>query len=136
MSIIDSRSPAGKVARLMTMLADFLNEQGIKPEDVLAQSRAMEHRHVNDRALAGQRAGARAAKKTYAELNLDKPKSLGRPVSKLALDRALAGTEMPRLIRKKITRAVNGVLVVKKKEPADWRKLFGDVKSKKRPKKK
>jgi hypothetical protein len=120
----------------MTMLSDFMNENGIKPEDVVNQSRAMEQRHVDDRAVNAKRAQARAAKKTYAELNLEKTKPLGRGVSALALNRAIAGTPQPRLVRKKIARAVNAVLVVKKKEPVEWRKLFADVKSAKKPKKK
>lgn len=115
----------------MSMLGDFLNEHGIKPEDVVAQSRGMERLGLNDRDLDGKRRMARANKKTYAELNLEKPKQLGRGVSALALSRAIAGTEMPRLVRKKIARAVNAVLATKKKEAADWRKLFADVKSRK-----
>lgn len=120
----------------MTMLSDFLNEKGIKTEDVVKQSRAMEQRHINDRATHSKRALARAQKKTYAELNLEKSKPLGRGVSAMALNRAVAGTPMPRLVRKKIARAVNAVLQVKKQEPVEWRKLFGDVKSAKKPTKK
>jgi hypothetical protein len=120
------------------MLGDFLNEAGIKAEEVVAQSKAMEQRHIKDREVDAKRRISRAAKekKPYAELKLDKPKGLGRGVSKLALDRAIAGTEMPRVVRKKIARAVNAVLQVKKKDPVDSRKLFNDVKSKKGAKKK
>jgi hypothetical protein len=57
-------------------------------------------------------------------------------VSALALARAIAGTPQPRLVRKKIARAVNAVLVMKKQDQVEWRKLFGDVKSAKKPKKK
>lgn len=120
----------------MTMLSDFLTENGIKPEEVVAESRMLEQHHIGQRALRLERTKARAAKKTYAELNLEKPRTLGRGVSQTAVDRALAGTAMPRLVRKKIARAVNAILVQKKKDAADARKLFADVKSKKGPKKK
>jgi hypothetical protein len=113
------------------MLGDFLNENGIKPEDVVTQSRGMEALGVADRAIDAQRRIARANKKTYAELNLEKPKMLGRGVSAMAVKRAIEGSEMSRLVRKKIARAVNAVLQSKKKEPVEWRKLFADVKSKK-----
>ncbi|MCK6546130.1 hypothetical protein L6R52_09695 [Myxococcota bacterium] len=120
----------------MTLLSDFLAENGITPDMVVNQSHHLERTPANDHGLLAKRAMARANKKPYAELALDKPKTLGRGVSKTAVDRAMVGTAMPRLVRKKITRAVNAILVVQKKEPADWRKLFGDVKSKKKPKKK
>lgn len=134
--IIDSGGMLSKVARPMTMLSDFLNEKQIKPEDVVKQSHAMEKRHIKDRESNMKRANARANKKPYAELNLEKSKPLGRGVSTLALNRAIAGTPMPRLVRKKIARAVNAVLQVKKQEAVEWRKLFGDVKSQKQPSKK
>lgn len=122
----------------MTMLSDFLNAHGLKVEQVVVQSAAMEHRHIADRDLSAKRRMARAAKekKPYSELNLEKPKALGRGLSKESVQRAVEGTPLPRLLRKKIARAVNALLVQQKKEPADARKLFGDVKSKKQPKKK
>ncbi len=120
----------------MTLLSDFLAANGITPDMVVNQSHHLERTPAKDHATIAKRAMARANKKPYAELGLEKPKTLGRGVSKTSVERAAAGTQLPRLLRKKITRAVNAILVVQKKEPADWRKLFGDVKSKKKPKKK
>jgi hypothetical protein len=80
-----------------------------------------------------KRAIARMAKdkKSYAELKIEKPKALGRGLSAGVLQQALAGRELPRLVRKKIARAVSSALVSKKQEPVDTRKLFADVKSRK-----
>ena len=120
----------------MTMLSDFLNEHAIKPEDLVAASRHLETPHITERALFAKRKEARVAKKTYAELSLDKPKPLGRALTRTALDKALRGETMPRLVRKKIARAVNSLLTTKKQETVEARKLFGDVKSRKGKKKK
>lgn len=120
----------------MTMLSDFLKENAISPEDLAARSSVLETHHVTEFKLKAKRNQARSQKKTYAELNIEKPKSLGRGVSAGAIKRAMNGAQIPRLVRKKITRAVNQILASKKAEPADWRKLFADVPSKKGEKKK
>jgi hypothetical protein len=120
----------------MSILSDFLKEQGIKPEDLVARSKHIETQHIADRDLSAKRRMARANKKTYAELSLDKPKALGRPLTITALNKAMGGTPQPRLVRKKILRAVNSALVSKKAEAVDWRKLFADVPSRKGEKKK
>lgn len=120
----------------MSMLSDFLNEHGITAEQVLAQSVAIEHVHLADRELYARRIAARRAKKPYAELSVEKPKALGRGVAAKALKAALEGTPQPRIVRKKILRAVNGVLASKKVEAVDWRKLFADTPSRKGEKKK
>lgn len=120
----------------MSMLADFLKEHGISTEELIDRSDALEARGIADRALLQGRARARREKKAYAELELEKPRGLGRAVSRPAIDRALAGKPMPRLVRKKITRAVNSVLASKKQEAVETRKLFGDVPSRKGAKKK
>lgn len=120
----------------MTLLSEFLTANGISADQVVAQSHHVERNPQVDHELFAKRALARANKKSYAELSLTKPKGLGRGVSIAALGRAVAGTEMPRLVRKKIARAVNSLLLSQKKEAVDARKLFGDVKSKKKPSKK
>jgi hypothetical protein len=120
----------------MSMLSDFLKEQGISKEAVFSASRALEHHDVETRALMTQRAAARRAKKTYAELNLAKPSSRGRGLSMASIEKAIAGTPVPRLVRQKITRAVNAALRSAKKDPVEWRPLFADTKAKKGKKKK
>jgi hypothetical protein len=118
------------------MLSDFLKEHGIKPEDLVARSKHIESTHIADRELMTKRRAARRDKKTYAELNLAKPQALGRSLTPTALKRAMEGAPQPRLVRKKILRAVNAALSSKKAEQVDWRKLFADVPSRKGEKKK
>ncbi len=115
----------------MSNLSDFLEENGIDPSAVVARSKAMESRDAGARALGVQREAARRAKKSYDELSLGKPESLGRGVSLRTLNEALAGHKIPRIGRRKITRAVNALLVAKSKDEVDFRVLFGDVGSRK-----
>lgn len=115
----------------MSLLSDFLTHHAIAPELVLAESGGIERRSIADRALGAKRSVARRLKKAYPELKLDKPKGLSRAVSADTLKRAMAGEALPRLLRKKIARAVNAALVGKKKDVVDARALFGDVPSKK-----
>src|SRR2546422_7944 len=111
----------------MSMLSDFLKEQNIKPEDVVSRSHTIEKTQHTDRNLMTKRANARREKKPYAELKIEKPKTFGRGVSIAALTRAMAGVPQPRIVRKKIAHAVNALLVSKKAEPIEWRKLFQDT---------
>jgi hypothetical protein len=111
----------------MSMLSDFLKENGLKVEDLVARSSVIERTQIADRDLMTKRINARRQKKTYAELNIEKPKALGRGVSAAALGRALQGVPQPRIVRKKILRAVNSLLASKKSETTEWRKLFQDT---------
>lgn len=120
----------------MTKLADFLKENGITTEELVKRSKALESHHIADRALMVKRQNARKDKKPYGELSLDKPKGLGRPIGPDALKKVLDGAPVPRLVRKKVVRAVNSALATAKKEAVDTRALFADVKSRKGKKKK
>lgn len=120
----------------MSMLSDFLNEQGLEPKDVAARSKALETLNSKDRALAVKRAAARRAKKSYEEENLSKPTSLGYGVSERILGHALEGHPITRINRKKIARAVNSLLKSSGKDEVEWRQLFADVPSRKGKKKK
>ena len=115
----------------MSNLSDFLQENGIEPDALIARSKALETRGIADREAGVKRASARRAKKTYEELSLDKPAGLGRGVSLRTLREALEGRKIPRLGRRKITRAVNAILVSKSKDEVDFRALFADVGSRK-----
>jgi hypothetical protein len=119
----------------MTMLSDFLNENGVKPEDVVARSEALETLNTKDRELRNKRTEARRLKKTYAETEATKPGSLGRGVSMRVMKTALEGKPVTRLSRKKIVRAVNSLLTSAKKDEIEWRKLFTDTPSRKGKKK-
>ena len=115
----------------MSNLSDFLAENEIDPNAIVARSSALETRDVAERVLCVKRAAARREKKTYEETSLEKPKSLGRGVSLRTLNDALAGQKIPRLGRRKITRAVNAILTAKSKDEVDFRVLFADVGSRK-----
>jgi hypothetical protein len=112
---------------MSTMLKDFLSSNGFTAEGLIAASKTIENRSIEDRSLAVKRANARSAKKTYAELELTKPKSLGRGLGAAAVTLALDGKPVARLTRKKIVRAVNEMLASKKKDPVEWRQLFADA---------
>ncbi len=117
------------------MLSDFLNENGVKPEDLAARSKALETLDSGDRVLRNKRTAARRLKKTYEESDAKKPGSLGRGVTLRVINFALEGQPITRLNRKKIARAVNSLLKSSKKEEIDWRKLFTDTPSRKGKKK-
>ncbi len=119
----------------MSMLSDFLNENGFSADDVVARSAGLESIAAADRARADARHVAREKKKSYEELKLEKPGAYGRGISMRSLRAALAGDALPRIPRKKITRAVNSLLASGKKDPVETRQLFGDAPSRK-PKKK
>ena len=111
----------------MSMLGDFLRDNNIQPEDVCAESQALERWSKTDRELVAKRFSARQEKKPYSELNIDKPSGLGRGLSGVTLARAIEGKKVPRAVRKKIVRAVNGLLVSKKKEQIEAKSLFSDT---------
>lgn len=111
----------------MSNLSDFLEENEITPEAVVARSKSLESRSSDERELGVKREAARRAKKAYQELSLDKPQSLGRGVSMRTISDALEGRKIPRLGRKKITRAVNAILTAKGNDEVDFRALFADV---------
>jgi hypothetical protein len=117
------------------MLSDYLKENGLKPEDVVARSKALETLNTKDRALRIKRNAARAAKKTYQEVEAAKPASLGRGITMRTMKTALAGQPITRLNRKKIARAVSSLMKSAKKDEVEWRKLFNDSPSRKGKKK-
>ncbi len=115
----------------MSNLSDFLQENEIEPEAVVDRSKVLETRDAAEREKSVKRAAARRAKKSYEELSIEKPQGLGRGVSMRTLRDALEGNKVPRLGRKKITRAVNSLLASQSKDEIDFRALFADVGSRK-----
>lgn len=111
----------------MSNLSDFLQENEISPDAVVSRSKTLECRNASARDLGVKRASARRDKKTYEELKIEKPEALGRGVSLRTLREALDGNKIPRLGRKKITRAVNSILEGKSKDAVDFRALFADI---------
>ena len=127
---VDSARTGRKVAHLMSQFSDFLQENGIKAEDVVATSAAIEKLTVADRDLLVKRRDARREKKSYAELELGKPSRSGRGVSPDTTRRATDGSPIPRTARKKLLRAVNARLASAKKDAVDAAALFGEVAAK------
>lgn len=115
------------------MLREFLESNGLTAEAVAERSKALETRSHADRILMAKRSDARRLKKTYEELELSKPGSLGRGVSLRSLQQVMAGGKSGRIARKKITRAVNSLLKSAKKDAVDGRALFGDLGTKSAP---
>jgi hypothetical protein len=107
----------------MSKLNDYLQNQKIDPRRLLIASRDLEGLRPEDRAtrLAKKRAkgGDESAKEAAA-----KERRSGRPVSKPTLDRALAGGALSPAAKTRIVRAVNAVLVQKKKSEVALRDLF------------
>lgn len=116
----------------MSNLSEFLKQHGLSTEDVTLRSEALERPCAPTRKAFAKRRQARRDKKPYQDAGAEKPSKLGRGASGRTLKEALAGTPIPRLGRKKITRAVNSLLASAKKEAVEWRALFSDVKAKRR----
>ena len=112
---------------MSTMLKDFLSSNGFTAEGLIAASKTVERRSIEERTVAAKRADARRTKKTYAELELGKPASLGRGLGAATVLKAINGQPVARLTRKKIVRAVNEMLASKKKDAIEWRQLFADA---------
>jgi hypothetical protein len=115
----------------MSNFSEFIQQNEITEEAVMAASYALEHHGQEDRDLKKQRETARREKKTYEELSIAKPSSSGRGISTSTVHRAMAGTKLTRMARGKLTRAVNACLAHQKKDSVDVLGLFG---SKAKPK--
>ncbi|MBK8172077.1 MAG: hypothetical protein IPK60_17275 [Sandaracinaceae bacterium] len=109
----------------MTKLADVLKKNKLDARRLIATSKKAEGLRPEDRALkmlkSKAKGGDEAAKTATAEAK--KPRS-GRAVSKPTLDAALAGKAITGTAKTRITRAVNALLVAKKKAEVTMRDLF------------
>ena len=108
-------------------LKSFLDENKLNTKRVLAVSHKLETLTREDRRikLTKRQVKAGEAKTGTAgeKKELAKPRS-GRPVTSLALDKALSGGEVSGPTKQRILRAVNYLLEQKKKEKIDLRALF------------
>lgn len=111
----------------MSQLSDFLQENELTPEQVIAESRVTERLDRSAREAYVKRADARRNKKPYAEVGAQKPDGLRRGVSRRTLQLALHGEPITRINRKKITRAVHNLL--KGEQEVTVFRLFGDTRS-------
>lgn len=124
----------------MGTLKSFLESKKISTKQVHTTSKRIETWDAESRTLLVKRVAKRANKeqatKKYDELNLAKPKQLGRGVTLKQVDAAVADTAVSRKVRSKILRAVNAILTSKKETAVDMKALFEGTKHKpgKKPK--
>lgn len=114
----------------MTMLQDFLNEHGVEPQQIAAQSAAIEAKGPEEQARLHARHTARRQKKPYADAGADKPQRMGRGISPRIVKAAADGQPVTRKNRQKIARALESILGPKGVE-IDASKLFSDAPKKK-----
>jgi|GEM_PF-1175764 hypothetical protein len=114
----------------MGVFQQFLNEKQISSDTLLRLSQQLESQGGEGRVLARKRSGKRRGKdtqgKSYAELQLGKPKS-GRGVSAQQLQAALGDRPLPSRVRGKLVRAVNAVLTKQGSTEVQAPALFGQV---------
>jgi hypothetical protein len=111
----------------MSQFSDFITENGITTDELVANSKAIEKHSQKDRDLRVARVAARREKKSYEDANAAKPAGLGRGVSPAIAQRAISGKPVSQTARKKLVRAVNQSLVSAKKDPVDSKTLFSDT---------
>lgn len=112
----------------MGTLKTFLDGKSITTQQLVETSRRIELLDGAGRTLLVKRVAKRKNKelaaKPYAELNLAKPKQLGRGVSEGQLTAALGDQAVSKKVRTKIHRAVNAILTKKGQGVADFKVLF------------
>ncbi len=118
----------------MGTLKSFLDSKSITAKHVHDTSKRIENHGAADRTLLVKRVAKRAnkenEKKTYAELNLAKPAAMGRGVTVVQVEAAIAEKPVPRKVRTKILKAVNTILAAKKETAVDNKALFEGTKAK------
>jgi len=117
----------------MGTLKTFLESKSITPKAVATASKRIEAHDATAHTLLVKRAAKRRDKaaegKKYAELNLEKPKTMGRGVTERQVEAAVAEKLVARKVRSKILRAVNAILATKKQGAADMKALFEGTKA-------
>lgn len=117
----------------MGTFQSFLESKGITPKQIAITSRRIETLDEAGRALMQKRWGKRTTKETadkkYAELNIDKPKQMGRGVTEKSVASAAKDVPVARKVRTKILRAVNTLLAKKGQPAADMKALFEGTKA-------
>lgn len=112
----------------MGQFADFLNQKGLEPKQILLVSQRLECVRDEDRILMRRREARRRENpgKSYEELGIAKPRS-GRPLRPGHIEAALADKPIPGPVRSKVVRAVNFLLQKKGQEPVRAPDIFGNV---------
>ncbi|MCA2978029.1 MAG: hypothetical protein INH41_25875 [Myxococcaceae bacterium] len=124
----------------MGTLKNFLESKQLSAKQVHTTSKRIETWDAESRTLLVKRVAKRADKeraaKKYDELNLAKPKQMGRGVTEKQVQAAIEDKPVARKVRSKILRAVNTLLTSKKESAVDMKTLFEGTKHKagKKPK--
>lgn len=109
----------------MTKLADVLKKNKLDARRLIATSKKTEGLRPEDRAVkmlkSKAKGGDEAAKTKLTDAK--KPRS-GKAVTQPTLNAALAGEKISGAAKTRITRAVNALLVTKKKPEITMRDLF------------
>ena len=115
----------------MGALKTLIDSKDIKPDHIVIASNRIEAGGSEARIILVQRATKRRTKneKSYAELNLAKPKS-NRGLSKNQVLAAIGDKPLASRVRAKVLRAVNAVLATKKQAPVEMKALFEGVAAK------
>jgi len=108
----------------MSKLSDYLKTNKIDPRRVVGVSRDLERQTADDRKLVAKKRDIKGGKAEKDEaISKQKPRS-GRRVTQPAIDRAIAGTTLAGPTKTRIVRAVNAILVARKKPEVTFRDLF------------
>ena len=108
----------------MSKLGDFLTKNKIDARRVVGASRHLEKRTVDDKKLIAKKAAIKAGKAEKDDAIVKQKPRSGRRVTQPALDRAVGGEAVSGPTKTRIVRAVNALLVQKKKPEVGFRDLF------------
>src|SRR4051812_24666939 len=109
----------------MGTLKTFIDSKGITPKAIFVASRRTEAGGNDARSAQSARTKKRRLnkEKTYAELNLAKPKS-DRPLSDAQIASAVSDKPLPKKVRAKVLRAINALLASKKQPAVEMKAIF------------
>ena len=108
----------------MSKLSDYLTKNKIDSRRLVGTSRGLERQTAEDRVLIAKKSAIKAGKAEKDEaVSKAKPRS-GRRVTQPSIDRAIAGTTVGGPTKTRIVRAVNAILVARKKPEVTFRDLF------------
>jgi hypothetical protein len=108
----------------MSKLNDFLTQNKIHLNRILTVSKKLERRRPEDKELARKKKLMKEGKLEKDEAILAKKPRSGRPVTKAALTKALAGKPINGPTKTRIVRAINALLAQRKQPEVTIRDLF------------
>jgi hypothetical protein len=108
----------------MSKFSDFLAKHGIDSRRVLVASKTIETLRPEDRAIKLRQRQMRKKEEKPTEENRPKKPRSGRPLAGPSLQKALSGEALSGAAKSRILRAVNAVLLQKKKAEASLNDLF------------